>query len=74
MPTDDAYLYISLGQFSFINLELTLDKEQLTEIKKDVKMEPIKLNREVWNFDNEGNETNYVLDKGLILEKKYAKK
>lgn len=31
-------------------------------------MEPIKLNREVWNYDNNGNETHYVLDKGLVFK------
>ena len=47
---------------------LTIDKELLSEIKKDIKKDPIKLNREVWNYDKEGNETNYVLNKGLVFK------
>ncbi|WP_299118954.1 DUF4253 domain-containing protein [uncultured Winogradskyella sp.] len=47
---------------------LTIDKELLSEIKKAVKKEPIQLNREVYNFDKDGNETNYVLGKGLVFK------
>ena len=44
-----------------------IDKELLSKIAKDIKKEAFPLNREVWNFDKNGNETNYVLNKGLIF-------
>ena len=44
---------------------LTIDNQLLSNIKKSINKEPIQLNREVWNYDKDGNEEHYVLDKGL---------
>lgn len=47
---------------------LHIDSDLLTRIKNDIKKDPIKLNREVWNYDREGNEEHYVLDIGLVFK------
>lgn len=47
---------------------LKIDPELLTDIKNDIKKKPIKLNREVWNYDREGNEEHYFLNKGLVFK------
>lgn len=47
---------------------LNIDAQLLSDITKDIKKEPEKLNREVWNYDKEGNEEHYFLDKGLIFK------
>ncbi|WP_460219448.1 DUF4253 domain-containing protein [Psychroserpens sp. MEBiC05023] len=47
---------------------LNINSELLSNIINDIKEEPIKLNREVWTYDREGNEQHYFLDKGLIFK------
>jgi hypothetical protein len=47
---------------------LIIDKKLLPNIKKSIHKEPIQLNREVWNYDKDGNEEHYVLDKGLVFK------
>lgn len=47
---------------------LDIDSKLLTEIKKEIEQEPVKLNREVWNYDKNGNEEHYFLDKGLVFK------
>ena len=56
---------------SLINLDkndLNINTELLSNIKNDIKKEPIKLNREVYNYDKDGNEDHYFLNKGLIFK------
>ncbi|WCO00314.1 DUF4253 domain-containing protein [Psychroserpens ponticola] len=47
---------------------LTIDTKLLSNIKNDLKKTPNKLNREVWNYDKEGNEEHYVLNKGVVFK------
>tara|TARA_R110002033_G_scaffold41716_5_gene82544 strand:- start:6709 stop:7398 length:690 start_codon:yes stop_codon:yes gene_type:complete len=47
---------------------LIIDQQLLSNIKKSTNKEPIQLNREVWNYDKDGNEENYILDKGLVFK------
>ncbi|RNC86909.1 MAG: DUF4253 domain-containing protein [Winogradskyella sp.] len=48
--------------------ELNIDANLLSDIKSDIKKKPIKLNREVWNYDKDGNEEHYFLNKGLVFK------
>lgn len=47
---------------------LNINSKLLTRITSEIKKEPIKLNREVYNYDEEGEETHYFLDKGLVFK------
>ena len=47
---------------------LNIDSKLLSDIKNDIKKEPIDLNREVWNYDRQGNEEHYFLNKGLVFK------
>ena len=62
----DAASTITMNDIDKNGLEI--DLELLSNIKKDIKKEPAKLNREVWNYDKEGNEAHYFLDKGLVFK------
>ncbi len=47
---------------------ITLDKQILSQIEKELSKKPIPLNREVWKFDKNGGEENYTLDTGIVFK------
>ncbi|MEM6685231.1 MAG: DUF4253 domain-containing protein [Bacteroidota bacterium] len=47
---------------------LNIDATIIRDIQNNLKKKPVALNREVWNYDKEGNETHYFLKKGLVFK------
>ena len=47
---------------------LQISDKLLSSIQKDVGKKSDSLNREVWNYDSEGNEDNYTLNKGVVFK------
>lgn len=47
---------------------LQIDSVLLSTIANDIEKLPVKLHREVYNYDKEGNETHYFLTKGVVFQ------
>ena len=58
----------SLASLDISQNGLNIDPKLLVDIMNDLSKKPIQLNREVWNYDREGNEEHYFLNKGLVFK------
>lgn len=68
----DAKSNTKFASYSILDLEvqngLKINSKLLSDIAKAIGKKPENFKREVYKFDESGNEDNYVLDKGLIFK------